>query len=175
MPATYTLISSNVLSSSAASVTFSAIPATYTDLVLKYSIRTNVAGIIAVSPSILLNGSSSAIYSDTYLRGNGSAASTARQSNQSELQVRESANDTGSTNNTFSSAEIYIPSYTVSQNKPISFITATENNATAAEIVTAANLFRSTSAISSIGITIGAGAYNLDAGSSFYLYGISNA
>jgi hypothetical protein len=33
--ATYTLIESQVLGSSAASVTFSAIPATYTDLVLK--------------------------------------------------------------------------------------------------------------------------------------------
>ena len=38
---TYTLISSNVLGSSAASVTFSSIPATYTDLVLRVSARTD--------------------------------------------------------------------------------------------------------------------------------------
>jgi len=37
--ATYTLISSNVLTSSAASVTFSSIPATYTDLVVRLSAR----------------------------------------------------------------------------------------------------------------------------------------
>jgi hypothetical protein len=35
MANTYTLIESQVLGSAAASVTFSAIPATYTDLVLK--------------------------------------------------------------------------------------------------------------------------------------------
>ena len=38
---TYTLISSNVLASSAATVTFSSIPATYTDLVLRVSARNN--------------------------------------------------------------------------------------------------------------------------------------
>ena len=39
MATTYNLISSNVLSSSAASVTFSSIPAIYTDLVLRCSTR----------------------------------------------------------------------------------------------------------------------------------------
>ena len=42
--ATYTLISSNVLSSSAASVTFSSIASTYTDLVLRVSARDDRAG-----------------------------------------------------------------------------------------------------------------------------------
>ena len=45
MPATYTLIASNTLSSAAASVTFSAIPATYTDLVLRYSARSDGASV----------------------------------------------------------------------------------------------------------------------------------
>jgi hypothetical protein len=37
MANTYTLIASNTLGASAASVTFSAIPSTYTDLVVRYS------------------------------------------------------------------------------------------------------------------------------------------
>lgn len=174
MAATYKLITSNILASTATSVTFSSIPSTYTDLVLKTSIRTNVAGAIAVDPSLLINGNSSAIYSQTYLQGNGATVAGARSSGQTEAGFRFGANDTGSTANTFTSSEFYFPSYRASHNKPFSLITATENNATTGYINAQAQLFGSTSAITSISITIGAGAYSFAAGSSFRLYGISN-
>ena len=176
MATTYTLIGSNVLASSTAFVTFSSIPATYTDLVLKTSLRSNVAGIIAVDPDIFINGSTSAaIHSYTYLQGNGTTAASARVTGNGQSGWRFSANDTGSTTNTFAASEFYFPSYTASQAKQFSLITATENNATTGYINSLAQLINSTSAISTIMFSLGSGSYNFDAGSSFYLYGISNA
>jgi len=77
MPNTYTLISSNVLSSTAASVTFSSIPATFTDLVLRASIRGN--GTQTPDVGVLnINSNGASNFSSTYLRGTGSAANSAR-------------------------------------------------------------------------------------------------
>jgi hypothetical protein len=62
MANTYTLIESQVLGSSAASVTFSAIPATYTDLVLKFSSRNDDTGVTeTVYSSFYLYGISNTI------------------------------------------------------------------------------------------------------------------
>jgi hypothetical protein len=76
--------------------------------------------------------------------------------------------------NTFNSVEIYIPSYTASQNKPFNTFGVVENNSAAGgdtEIDAWANLYRDTAAISSIAIN----AYvNFVSGSSFYLYGLAS-
>jgi hypothetical protein len=175
MPATYTLISSNVLSSSAASVTFSAIPATYTDLVLRYSARTTEAG-----PNELiiytLNGNTGSNYSTTTLIGNASTATSNRTTSAANIRAGWQDGDTA-TSNTFGSAEIYIPSYTASQNKPTGNFSVAENNSAGTAdtyINTNAGLFRITDAITSITLTPINGT-NFKSGSSFYLYGISNA
>jgi hypothetical protein len=68
-----------------------------------------------------------------------------------------------------------LPSYLASQNKPLSIIDAPEMNDTANfQMEAVASLYRSTTAISSIEIGL-VGAGNYVSGSSFYLYGISNA
>jgi len=173
--ATYTLISSNVLTGSAASVTFSSIPATYTDLVVRASVRCDGTGFPDTNDNLRFwfNNSLTAIYSNTTVEGNG--ASTASSSNTlSFIKGNYAANGSTSTSNTFANIEMYIPSYTVSQNKPLSLISAQENNATTAYIVATAGLFRSTTAISRIDIDSQNG-NNFVSGSSFYLYGISNA
>ena len=175
MPATYTLISSNVLTSTASTVTFSSIPSTYTDLVLRMSIRDTNTTIIIGGGNVKFNGSSTNIYSVTRLIGDGSAASSTRTSNSASIAFNCAGNNAGMTTNTFSSVEIYIPSYTVSQNKPIGQFNVTENNSTTAgdtEIDSWAQLYRDTNAISSMVITAPA---TFAIGSSFYLYGISNA
>ena len=173
MPATYTLISSNVLSSSAASVTFSAIPATYTDLVLRISARTD-NGAIQSNSRIQFNSDTSSNYSETWVRGNGATAASSRVSNQTNILEALLVDGNGATSNTFGSLEMYIPSYTVSQNKPISTIAMTETNGTTAYIYATANLWRNTAAITSIYIEAGA-TVNYLSGSSFYLYGISSS
>lgn len=173
MPATYTLINSNVLTSSAASVTFSSIPATYTDLVLRISARCADTGTYA-GLKFTLNSDTASVYSYTVLYGNGSSGLSDRNSALANARAPFSIDASDATANTFGSLEIYIPSYLASQNKPISSFGASETNASTAYINATANLWRNTSAITSIQISE-IFSTNLLTGSSFYLYGISNA
>jgi hypothetical protein len=172
--ATYTLISSNVLSSSAASVTFSSIPATYTDLVLRISARNDDTG-VTETLRMQVNNNSGTVYSTTYLYGEGTNKISARDTSVSDINDGLRQNGGGATSNTFSNIEVYIPSYTASQNKPISGFSSAETNATSNNMnMVSANLVRDTNAITSIQL------YNSStkvfvSTSSFYLYGISNA
>ena len=173
MPNTYTLISSNVLSSSAASVTFSAIPSTYTDLVVRMSVR----GDNADRRDLLMVGlnSSSINISVTYLYSTYSTS------------VGQSGRDSAATSagfgwfdaatatsNTFASGEIYIPNYAGSTTKPIGSILMSEDNSTTADGWAQASFANSTAAITSINLSRLFGS-NFVSGSSFYLYGISKS
>ena len=170
--ATYTLISSNVLASSAASVTFSAIPATYTDLVVKISGRYDSANVDTYF-NISFNAGTASDVSTTRLSGNGSAASSGRTTAVPYATIF-SVNGDSSTANTFASIEYYIPNYASSIAKPISAVAMPESNLTSPVTMNAdAILFNSTSAITSL--TFSRFGDNLMAKSSFYLYGISNA
>jgi len=170
--ATYNLISSNVLSSSAASVTFSSIPATYTDLVLRWSARQDYDS-VTNGGNITFNNNTSSIYSNVRIQGDGSTTSSNLTSNSTESTTFTPGASPGATANTFGSCELYIPNYTVSANKPMSHFLVSESNAATGPLIQSrAILFRSTSAISSIELYAG---FNYVSGSSFYLYGISNA
>lgn len=171
MPSTYELITANTLTSTTSSITFSAIPSTFTDLVVRISARGSNAA-IGTQMGIRYNNSSDTIYSNTYLTGNGATASSTRVTDNNGDEVNNGTSGNSSTSNTFGSTEVYIPNYTVSANKPISWFTVSENNATTAHITGSASLFRSTTAISSLVIN-----YNtsLLSGSSFYLYGIKKS
>lgn len=168
MANTYTLIASNTLSSSTASVTFSSIPQTYTDLVLRGSIRSTTA----IDGQLTFNGTGGTSYSRTYLRGDGSTAGSARNSNQAYIVLDDIYRNGSSTTNTFASFEIYVPSYTASQNKPVFYDGADETNGTTAYRYGIAGLFRNTTAISSLTLTLTTSAVS---GSSFFLYGIKNS
>ena len=176
MANTYELISSNVLTASAASVTFSAIPATYTDLLIKTSIRTDYAGTFQDMEMIWNAIETTGYYSQIWLNGDGTATSNLKvRSNESKWQY---ANIPGTsvTSNTFASQEIYIPNYAGTAIKPASVFTVTENNtATSGFYQTRANalLGNFTSAVTSIKFQLPSG--NYVTGSSFYLYGIKNS
>ena len=167
MPATYTLISSNVLASSAASVTFSSIPATYTDLVLRISANGNGSSLLYAS----INPSNSN-HSYRALYGTGTTAASGDTGSGSSLFEMGSI---GTATNVFGSTEIYIPNYTVSANKPVSGFGVREiNSATSNKISAIAALWSNTSAVTSIEFgTIGGSGFNT--GSSFYLYGVKNS
>jgi hypothetical protein len=68
---------------SAGSITFSSIPSTYTDL------RLVMVGKISSSDGIKIrfNNNSSTVYSDTYIRGTGTAADSARTTNGTEIDI----------------------------------------------------------------------------------------
>jgi hypothetical protein len=168
------LISSQTLASSAASVTFSAIPATYTDLVLRYSARgTNASA--ANNLRLQFNSDTSTNYSETFVRGNGSTAASSRSTSAVEFVEGLIISGDSATANTYSNNEIYIPSYTVSQNKPLSMQAIQEDNSTTGRFYASAGLWRNTAAITSFLIYLSGGSGDIKAGSSFYLYGIKNS
>jgi len=177
--ATYTLISSNVLSSSAASVTFSAIPATYTDLVLRASAKTDGTGTYGANSLLIrFNGDSSAIYSATELLatydGSSNLVLSSNITGASYVRGRY-LNELANPTNVFGSCELYVPSYTASQSKQVSLSGVTERNTAGIDgINTTAGLYTSNTAISSI-TALCTGADSFVSGSSFYLYGVSNA
>ena len=171
MANTYTLISSNVLGSNAASVTFSSIPNTYTDLVVRTSIRSN-SGAAIENVNYRFNSDSATNYSWTTVYGDGSSVSSNRSTNTTSSFII--GNGGTSTANTFSNAEIYIPSYTSSTNKPNFFFGAQENYTSSAVIKMHSNSWRNTAVINSIILYPGLGT-NFVTNSSFYLYGIKNS
>ena len=178
---TFTLIGSNVLTSAAATITFSSIPATYTDLMLKMSTRGDNATIWNNYVRLKINATSG-VSTIRYIAGTGAATSsfdaTAIGStgfypitNAAGSVMSDSA---GNTATTFDNTEIYIPYYTAAQNKPLSTFGVAEQNAATAYIVAGAGLERTTSAITTLTLQQDA-ATNFVTGSSFYLYGIKNS
>lgn len=173
MANTYTLIASNTLSSSAASVTFSSIPATYTDLVLQYSIRTDYAALNVAQARVTFNGTTSA-YSRTSLWGDGASRGSGRVSSQANFEPEEGSPSASNTSNTFGTTQIYIPNYLVSANKAHGSFAVGENNTTSpVYLAVKAGLWQNTSAITSITLTANAG--NFVNGCSFFLYGIKSS
>ena len=166
------LISSQTLASSAASVTFSSIPATYTDLVLRLSARTDNG---AVNDGIIMtiNSTAGTAYSKTTLLGNGATATSTRSSSTNAFGTSPNgATGSTATASTFGSIEIYVPSYTVSQNKPFAYFGVGETNAATAYMGAIAGFWSNTATISQLDFTPNSGT-NFVTGSSFYLYGIS--
>jgi hypothetical protein len=147
---TYTLIAhAEVGSGGAANITFSSIPATFTDLVVFYSLRETEAG-AWLNTFLTFNGSSAG-YSERMLRGTGTGVGSFSHS-QSSLQW---VYDAGSlaTANTFGNAALYIPNYTSSNAKSVSMDIVTENNSSDAVAVINAGLWNNSAAINSISIT----------------------
>ena len=173
--ATYTLISSQTLGGSIASVTFSSIPSTYNDLKLVISARGDASGDTRDGINLTFNSDSATNYSYTHLLGNSSAATSNRASSQT-VDYTNYIPEPLTTANTFGSLEFYIPNYNSTGSKPFLTLNVQENNATSAgtaNIEATAHLYRGASGISSITLTPQSG--NFVANSNFYLYGIKNS
>jgi hypothetical protein len=161
MASTYTPIATQTLSSSAASVTFSSIPSTYTDLVL-VTAAPSVGGGISIA-TMRFNGDTTTNYSCTRLSGDGTSAASDRDSG------------TGIT-----SGLTYPGQYTqiwMIQNysNTTTYKTCISKAAVAQSLIRyGVGLWRSTAAINSLTIIDGTGT-NYATGSTFTLYGIASA
>lgn len=151
-----------------ASIEFTNIPATYTDLLIKISGRFSVD---SASAFLRYNGTTTN-GSIRWIDGSGTAASSNTDGSNQYGPVHGVVNST-KTANTFGNAEIYIPNYTSSNNKSSSTDGVTENNGTATTMGLGANLWSNTAAITSIQIVPAAGG-NFVQYSTAYLYGISS-
>ena len=174
MPNTFELIaSSTVGSGGAADITFSSIPGTYTDLLIKTSARSNRAAATADNILLQFNGSTASVYSLRYLEGNGSSASSASVSSSTSL-IAAYTNAGSTTANTFDNNEIYIPNYTSTTTaKSVSSDSVVETNATLAFTYLAASLWNpaTQAAITSIKLFPQVGSL-FNQYSTAYLYGI---
>ena len=170
MANTYTLIASQTVGSGGASaITFSSIPNTYTDLLVKVSARMSSAN---GSAGITFNGTNTN-YSFKYLYGSGSSAvSGSGGSSYIDSGVYGYSTATAST---FGNSEIYIPNYTSANYKSISLDTVNENNATEAYAWMEAGLWNNSAAITSLSIVPQGGGTNFVQYSTAYLYGINNS
>ena len=151
------------LASAQASITFSSIPQTYTDLYLVLSgrVTTTNGGL-----RIRVNGGTANL-STRLLYGNGSSAASG-----TDTTYVGTVTNSNQTANTFGSAGLYFPNYAGSTTKSFSGELVDETNATTATQWVTAGLFNSTSAITAIEF-FGDGAGNFVQYSSATLYGIT--
>jgi len=169
MANTFELIASSTVGSGGASnITFSSIASTWTDLVLKLSMRSNKTDVDQLF-TVQFNGSSSNL-SSRRLEGDGSTAT----SGTSATIIYTIGTGGNATSNTFGNAEIYIPNYAGSTNKSLSMDGVSETNATNVGSQLLAGLWSNTAAITSIVLTPNGGQTILQY-STAYLYGVKNA
>ena len=170
MPNTFELIaSSTVGSGGAASIDFSSIPSTYTDLCFKISVRITRSGSVTDILNLSFNGTSTN-ESSRRLEGNGASASSASNS----LLLAYQGSTTDATASTFGNGEFYIPNYAGSTFKSASNDGVSENNGTTAFAGLAANLWSNTAAINQVTFTPDSGSDFVQY-STIYLYGVKNA
>ena len=170
MANTYQLIEAKTLGSSAASIEFTSIPQTYTDLILVYSARTN-SGANTDEANLTFNSNTSN-YSWKMLIGNGSSPGHAQDSAVSSIPGIQIPGGT-STSSTFSNGQLYIPNYTSSNYKSVSSEAIAEDNQTTAYIKVVAGLWSNSAAITSVKLSGATGSFVQY--SSAYLYGIKNS
>jgi hypothetical protein len=165
---TFVQIGSTVtVSTATASINFTSIPATYTDLVLYLSARNSDATPMR-DFRMQFNSDTAANYVNIEVYGiSGSAGSGTTSTNQ----IQGAYNADSSTASTFSNISCYIPNYAGSNIKSVSTDDAAENNSTSdAQLRLIASKWSGTAAITSIQLTSNSG--NFVQYSTASLYGI---
>lgn len=158
------------------SFTFTSIPQTYTDLILKISARSNVTGAQRHSgdTSTTLNGDTGSNYYNKLLQGNPAIAPYGESYNAgpttSFVWSALLANADNAAN-IFGNSEMYFPNYTGNNFKSMNSNSCNENNTSNSSIHISAGYWANTVAITSITCSVSTMLQHTTA----YLYGISNA
>jgi len=158
MAATYTPISSITLGASVSSITFSSIPQTYTDLILVYSGTSSITNL-----PIRFNSDTGSNYSYTRAFGDGSGASSDRESN-----LSYGVYAIGSSQKTLATAHIMNYSNTATYKTLLGRGGYTSSGYASMFC----SMWRSTAAITSITLLGSTSSNNFSSGSTFDLYGI---
>jgi len=172
MANTYTPIATVTVGAGGASnITFSSIPATYTDLYLVYSLRSSFTG---GWQTVLteINSTTTNYTSRTLVGYDGGTVESLVSISNAGL-VYHYATYSSATASTFGSGSLYFPNYTSSNNKSISMDSVTENNSSTTIAALTAGLWANSNAITQLKLTAGAGG-NWVQYSTATLYGIKN-
>jgi hypothetical protein len=164
---TYTQIASTTLGSAAASVTFSSIASTYTDLVL---VCNGLVTSNSETPALQFNGDTGSNYSWTLLSGDGTSATSGRSTSGASLTVIPSAWSGGWSSTSNSNAIFNIQNYS---NATTYKTVLSRNNNVGSRVNTSVGLWRNTAAITSIVCL--ATSTTFQTGATFNLYGIAAA
>ena len=161
---TYTPIESRTLTSATTTVTFSSIPATYTDLILVAN--TIVSSGTGAELSIRFNSDTATNYSNTYLLGTGSATATGRGTSFTYADCGYLSSNSGNPNTRILHIQNYANTTTYKT------IISRASGVNGAQVTAYVNLWRKTpEAINSITI-FSASSLTYATGSTFTLYGI---
>ena len=161
---TYVALATTTINSAVADYTFSSIPSTYTDLVLVFSGTGSATSGYAML--VQFNGDTTNLYSWTYLSGNGTSASSGRESG-----VNYNVISASTTNSTQNNGILQIMNYSNTTTYKTSIGRYNNPSSRTGALV---NLWRKTEAISSIRVWCEASA-NIAAGTTISLYGIAAA
>ena len=161
--ATYIPIATQTLGSPAASITFSSIPGTYTDLRLVIT-PTASSG---VDLYFQFNGDTATNYSLIVLQGSGTGANSVSQSSAAQIDLTFNSAGVSATIPHLYTMDVF--SYAGSTNKTALFVSSEDNNGSG-YVVNAVALWRSTAAITSIKVSAGSG--TLSTGTIATLWGI---
>ncbi len=164
--ATYEPIATQTLGSSAATVTFSSIPGTYTDLVLVTNVRYVGGGGESVV-QCQVNSDSSGNYSRQRLIGNGSTVTADNSTSNTDFIV-------GAGTDTANEWSVGIANFLNYSNTTTYKTVLTRTNVTSSRTMAIVGMWRNTAAISSFLLANNSGG-NFSAGSTFTLYGIKAA
>lgn len=170
MPAgmTYdTIATTTVSGTTTQSVTFSGISGSYTDLIVVFNGGTNAS---ASNVDVTFNNDTGSNYSITYMNGDGASAISARATNQTAIRT----NDGGYPSTDYNAVHIFsIMNYANSTAHKALLSRANKASGTGAGVSAVVGLWRSTSAITSVKINVGANCFR--DGSTLSLYGITAA
>jgi hypothetical protein len=166
MATTYEKIATTTLGSAASTITFSSISSAYTDL--KVVVTALAAGDYSWL-DIRFNSDSGTNYSRTFIRGDGSTASSGRRTSDNQINVSPDGIG-GSTNPAFYEIDIF--SYAGSTYKT-ALISASGDQNGSGQVLRTVGLWRNTAAITTLGLI--SGNFNFASGTSATIYGILKA
>ena len=158
-----------VTSATQATLEFTSIPQTFTDLLITLSARADTPSIDVVSLSV--NGGGTTVGTNRTVDSSGAVPGQRSLAVNNYQGLKQPSNYTASI---FSNIEMYIPSYTSGLNKFISSNNTTENNAIEAYMGFSGSLWANTSAITSLSLSNGGGG-NFVQHTSATLYGIKSS
>jgi hypothetical protein len=168
MPATFEPIASTVLTATTASVIFSSIPQTFTDLVL---VITGTSTLNGDAPQLRFNNDTGLNYSHTDINGSGTTTVTQRQSGRGYIYSMGNNTAMSSTTSNVSNVIIQVMNYSNTTTHKTVLSRANAANGTYAGTAAIAGLWRSTAAINRIDLTAYTSYFwNIDC--TFSLYGI---
>ena len=166
MASTYTPIASASFSGgTGTSVDFQSIPATHTDIVAVFNMRSNNS----YNMYVRFNNDSTSNYSTTHIAGNGSSASSYRWSNETSTRLNST---TYSTSSAFAYGVMQVMSYS---NSSVYKTALTASGAAGLGVERMVGLWRSTSAIDRITFLLGSTGAGQFVEGTISLYGIKAA